>query len=545
MNFCPPANQGSTPSTMLTRRQFLRLSGVGLLSTATGALAACQSSAPSAPVTAKSNVASELLVPGGRESALESIDDSVLEVTLSAVEDTVAILGEQMTPVWRYVGEVTQGDPAVLTADFASYLGPTFRVRQGQRIRIIFKNELPVPSGIHWHGLLVPERMDGHPRDHVASGDSYVYDFVVQNRAGTYWYHPHPDRTTGGQVYRGLAGLFLVSDEVEAALPLPRGEQEIALVLQDRMFDDSGELVYSGNDPVRGAADEGFYGNGHTQSMGMTGNRILVNGEPDHVVTTGATAHRIRVLNGSNARTYVLAWSDQSPLTVIGTDGGLLEAPVERPYVILGPAERIELWADFGTAAPDDEIALISYALGGGEPFLLTRFQFNQMVSSNLTLPDQLTQFTPLSLEDAVNADRPRTFQLGASQAGWSINGRTFDLEAVADDERVQLGTAEVWEFINDGSAGGMLMAHPMHVHGVQFFVAERQMEGVDPNTWTSIQTGYVDEGWKDTVTVMAGERVKILIRFDAHAGLFLMHCHLLEHEDFSMMRNFLIETTG
>ena len=93
----------------------------------------------------------------------------------------------------------------------------------------------------------------------------------MQNRAGTYWYHPHPDRTTGGQVYRGLAGLFLVGDAEEAALALPRDEQDIALVLQDRAFDDTGQLVYGGNDPVRGAQDDGFYGNGHTQSMGMAG----------------------------------------------------------------------------------------------------------------------------------------------------------------------------------------------------------------------------------------------------------------------------------
>lgn len=531
---------------IVNRRNFLRLSSASLVSVVSGGLAACQEQSATTSMATQS-----LVVPTSAKeldaaaSAAPVLADLSLDVLLTAIEDAVIILDDQMTPVWRYVGEVVHGDAVALTQDPTTYLGPTFRVRQGQRIRVTFKNELPVPSGIHWHGLLVPERMDGHPRDHVASGETYVYDFVVQNRAGTYWYHPHPDRTTGGQVYRGLAGLFIVTDDEEAALPLPRDEQDISLVIQDRIFDDAGTLVYGGNDPVRGAVDEGFYGNGHTQSMGMTGNQILVNGQANYIVTTAAAAHRIRIVNGSNARTYVLAWGDQSPLTVIGTDGGLLEEPVERPYVILGPAERIELWADFRGVTANDEIALISYSMGGGDPFLITRFAFSQTIPDSASLPERLTQFTPLTPADAMNAENPRTFQLGATQEGWSINGRTFEMEGVAKDERVQLNNAEVWEFINDGSGGGMLMPHPMHIHGVQFRVIERQMPGAEPESWVAIQAGYVDEGWKDTVTVMAGERVKVLIRFEAHAGLYLLHCHLLEHEDFRMMRNFLIEEIG
>lgn len=525
----------------LKRREFLRLGGASVFSIAVGTLAACQAnSVPSMLPT--STTGSPIQIDLVENASSNQSNTSILEVTLTAVEESIAILADQTTQVWRYVGEVTAGDAAALTQDLTSYLGPTFHTRQGQRVRVTFKNELPVPSGIHWHGLLVPERMDGHPRDHVAPGETYVYDFVVQNRAGTYWYHPHPDRTTGGQVYRGLAGLFIISDEEESSLVLPRGNQDISLVIQDRIFDAAGQFVYGGNDPVRGAADDGFYGNGHTQSMGMTGDQILVNGQPNYTVTTAAAPHRIRLLNGSNARTYVLAWSDQSPLTVIGTDGGLLEAPVERPYVILGPAERVELWADFSAANGDSEIALISYSLSGGDPFLVTRFALNQTIPENPSLPENLTRFVPLSVSDAINADNPRTFLLGATQVGWSINGRPFELEVIADDERVQYNTVEVWEFINDGSGGGMLMSHPMHIHGVQFRVIERQMEGADPQSWAAIRAGYVDEGWKDTVTVMAGERVKVLMRFEAHTGLYLLHCHLLEHEDFRMMRNFLIE---
>ena len=158
-------------------------------------------------------------------------------------------------------------------------------------------------------------------------------------------------------------------------------------------------------------------------------------------------------------------------MTVIGTDGGLLEAPVERPYIILGPAERIELWVKFNQDDVGKEVGLFSHSLGGGDPFMLASVNVEEDLEGTTFLPQRLTQFAPLPLSDAINADSPRTFQLGATRTGWAINGRTFELEEVADDERVQFGTTEVWEFINDGSAGGMAMPHPMHIHGVQFRV--------------------------------------------------------------------------
>lgn len=121
----------------------------------------------------------------------------------------------------------------------------------------------------------------------------------------------------------------------------------------------------------------------------------------------------------------------------------------------------------------------------------------------------------------------------------WTINGRTFRMREVANDEKVRLNTLEVWEFINEGGGmgmmGGMNMPHPMHLHGMQFQVLKRR--GVR-------HEGYVDEGWKDTVLLMPGERIRLLVRFGDYAGLFLYHCHNLEHEDMGMMRNYLIENT-
>jgi FtsP/CotA-like multicopper oxidase with cupredoxin domain len=157
-------------------------------------------------------------------------------------------------------------------------------------------------------------------------------------------------------------------------------------------------------------------------------------------------------------------------------------------------------------------------------------------VKKHQTLPEKLSDITPLRQDSAVNFFRPRKFYLTMRHMQWTINGRIFEMEAVADDEIVQLGSKEIWEFHNTG--GGMMnmmnMPHPIHLHGKQFRVIERS--GV-------MHEGYVDEGWKDTVLLMPGERIKILVHFDEYPGMFLYHCHNLEHEDMGMMRNYFVKT--
>ncbi|MEM7531460.1 MAG: multicopper oxidase family protein [Chloroflexota bacterium] len=508
---------------------------------------------------------------GNDEPAPSSIIDAPLpmtsvftpdiELAITAIEDTIALVGEQQTTVWRYVGEVLKGDPSILEPVAHSYLGPTLRLQKGQRVRVHFKNELPIESGIHWHGLLVPDRMDGHPRDVVPSGGTYTYEFELINRAGTYWYHPHPHQLTGYQVYRGLAGVLIISDDEEAALNLPTGAQDIPLVIQDRRIDEHFELAYTGNTSageaggmmsgmMQGMMSNMMNGNGHTMSMGMSGNMILVNGQTDYTLPISQKAHRLRLLNGSNARIYVLRWSDGTPLNVIASDGGLLAEPLERPYVILGPAERVDLWVDFSQWPADQQPIMESYPLGNGAAFTV----FNTTATADGTqspmMPTQLSQLDTLSPEEAINQDSPRQINLTSNMSGWTLNGRRFDMTTVADDERVQLGTTEIWEFNNDNSSGmmaqgmtGMMnMPHPMHIHGVQFQVLQRIVPAGKEEAWTSLRQGYVDVGWKDTVLVMPGERVQVIMRFEAHPGLFLVHCHNLEHEDLGMMRNFMIE---
>jgi blue copper oxidase len=513
---------------MINRRQFLRITGAGAAGLVTGGMT------------------SLLSVKGANAARHESKGFTPdLDLALKATAKEIPILPGDPTGVWQFQGQVLKGDPTALTVLERSYLGPVIRARRGQKVRIRFANEIADQTIVHWHGLHVPADMDGHPRLVIPRGETYVYEFEIRNRAGTYWYHPHPHGLTGPQVYGGLAGLFLVSDDEEEAAGLPSGPYDIPLVLQDRAFDKSNQLIYLSGHPM-------------DQMSGFLGDWIMVNGQPDFRLPVATRSYRLRLLNGSNSRVYRLAWQDGNPLTVIGTDGGLLERPVQRPYVMLGPGERLELWADFSNHAVGSETALISlpfdggmlgggrrgrgmmggggYALPNGARFPIFKVRVNRRENSTSALPQRLSTIKRYNPADAVNRENPKRFYLVMRHMSWTINGRTFQMEQVAPDERVAMNSMEVWEFINEGGGmgmmGGMDMPHPIHLHGMQFQVLQRK--GV-------MHAGYVDEGWKDTVLLMPGERVKVLVRFGDYPGLFLYHCHNLEHEDMGMMRNYLV----
>ena len=518
---------------MINRRQFLKVTGAGASALVTGGITSLVETAGA----------------GATTKSAENFNPD-LDIALKATAAESSILPGNPTRVWSYRAQLLKGDPASLIHLERSYLGPIIRARTGQNVRIRFTNDVADETIVHWHGLHVPADMDGHPRLVIPKGKTYVYEFEIRNRAGTYWYHPHPHGLTGPQVYGGLAGLFLVSDDEEKAAGLPSGEYDIPLVLQDRAFDRSNQLIY-------------LSGNHMEQMNGFLGDWILVNGHPDFSLPVATRAYRLRLLNGSNSRIYRLAWQDGKPLTVIGTDGGLLEKPVQRRYVMLGPGERLELWADFSSYAVGSETALVSlpfdggmigggrmgrgmmggggYVLPNGADFPVFKVKVNRREKSTLTLPQRLSTIQRYDPAHAVNREYPKRFHLVMRRMTWTINGRTFQMEATAPDERVKMDSMEVWEFINEGGGGmgmmgGMNMPHPIHLHGKQFQVLQRS--GVR-------HEGYVDEGWKDTVLLMPGERIKILVKFGDYPGLFLYHCHNLEHEDMGMMRNYRVESTS
>ncbi len=532
-----------TQTVILTRRDFLKLIGVGaggLFLSACGLLPSASADPTAAPVF---------------PTPLTPLPDlPLLSVDLTAGRATLPIFSGAETSILRYQAEVKEGSGDFIQTLSGSYLGPIFRVRLGQRVQVRLNNELPDPTIIHWHGLKIPEEMDGHPRYAVAPGESYDYDFQVINRAGMYWFHPHPHQLTAPQVYYGLAGLFIVSDDEEAALSLPAGEYDLPLVIQDRTFDSQNQMVYLAN--------------GMMDSMiGFLGDAILVNGVPNASMDVKASSYRLRLLNGSNSRIYKLAWQDGTPLTVIATDGGLLEAPVIRDYITLAPGERVEVWADFSGRTTGSEMRLVSLPFSGfssgggmmmggsaslplGAPFDILNLKVGEKGEDVIPLPSRLSTIERHDVKDAVNQNNPRLFTLAMQGMVHTINNRLFEMDVVARDEIVQLGDLEIWEFANlEGGGGGMGMGmmnmempHPMHIHGVQFQVLGRELAQGNESVYKDLSAGFVDDGWKDTVLVMPGEKVRVLVRFENYTGMYLYHCHNLEHEDAGMMRNYRIE---
>lgn len=477
-----------------------------------------------------------------------------VEIELTAQPAQHEILSGALTDTWSYAGRLLKGRSGTLESS-GSYLGPTIHLQRGDKVRVHFRNELRETTIVHWHGLAVPALMDGHPRLVIPKGAQYLYEFEVQDRAGHYWYHPHPDDRTGPQVYRGLAGNLFVSDDEEFSLHLPSGEHEIPLVIQDRSFNGDQQLAYLSN---------------QMEAMtGFLGERVLVNGSANKQLNLSTGTYRLRFLNGSNSRIYKLAWNNGLPFTVIGTDGGLLERPLRKPYLVLAPAERADVILDLSDQTANSSLELRSLPfpapqlmMGGsmgrgpggmrrgmgrdmqssdqleqGSEFRILRIQIQKKEKTVFRLPERLSHAGFLRPSQAENEGQPRVFPLSFMRMQWLLNDTTFEMESVKENEIFKAGSIQALEFRNM-SMGMMQMAHPIHLHGGQFQVLKRMAAG-GGDLAAALNEGFTDEGWKDTLLVLPGERVQLLMRFPQFKGLFLYHCHILEHEDMGMMRNY------
>jgi FtsP/CotA-like multicopper oxidase with cupredoxin domain len=434
--------------------------------------------------------------------------------------------------------EIAPGVPVEAWSPGDGPVGPTIRVRTGDTARITLENALHEPTILHWHGLRVPERADGHPRLVIPTGGSYQYEFPVIDRAGTYWYHAHPHHRTGVQTYRGMAGLLLVSDAAEDALGLPIGEHDLPLLIQDRRLAADGTFGY---EPAMQEQMEGFFGD----AAFANGIRL-----PSKSVET--TTYRVRVVNGTTSRILRLALSNGQPMTLVGNDGGLLPAPVTLTQIDMGTGERVDLLIDFGKAAVGSRVSLMSAAfksparmggmgmggmgMGGmgmgrmgagglaqGAAMELVAFTVDRSVAPVAWKPRAFPRIATL---DARTTKRTRTFQFNSAMMQHDINGRAFDMERI--DETVRFGDTEMWTFVNESP-----FPHPVHMHEVHFQVIERLGGRARIMPW--------ERGLKDTVLVHPGERVSVLASFDRYRGRFLMHCHNMVHEDMGMMMNYAI----
>lgn len=405
-------------------------------------------------------------------------------------------------------------------------IGPTLRVRRGERARISLLNELDEPTILHWHGLRVPEAADGHPRLAIGAGERYEYVFDVMDRAGTYWYHAHPHHRTGAQVMRGMAGMLIVEDDDEDALDLPRGAREIALLIQDRRLTADGEIVF---DPQM-----------HERMEGVFGDVPFGNGTPSPAVAVDSALYRLRVVNVTASRITRLALSTGAKMTLIGVDGGLLPAPTAVDFVDLSTGERADLLVDFSGLKTGTSVMLKSLGFAppyrgmGGPVAGRGAAQGAEMDLLEFTVAREVRErpwtpraFPTMALPDPARAVRTREFRFQSMRMQHTINGREFEMDRM--DETVRFGSTEIWRFVNESS-----FPHPVHMHEVQFRILERSGGRGEIFPW--------ERGVKDTALLYPGETISVAATFDAYRGRFLMHCHNLVHEDMGMMLNYAIE---
>jgi spore coat protein A len=399
--------------------------------------------------------------------------------------------------------------------------GPTIRVRKGRPVSVTQVNNLPMShSGhgggmmhlpaVHLHGALVAPEHDGHPDDGIPAGGSREYRYPNEQTGCALWYHDHTHGATGLNVYRGLAGLYFIDDPKEKVLRLPGGPYEIPLVIQDRIFRPGGEMIYE-LDAV-------------TLENGVVGDVILVNGMAQPFLKVATRKYRFRILNGSNARIYKLALSNNAPLIQIGTDGGLLQRPYPQASIECAPSERLDIIVDFSQLPVGEKVTLLNLN-GMGRTDSIMQFEVERKEKDNSTVPPFLVPWEELPEDQAVVT---REFNLNRQAVNgvltWVINGQPYPQSAPMAYPK--LNTIEKWRFTNPTNH-----PHPMHLHLVQFQVVN--IDGVPQDT-SKI-------GWKDSVVVPPASEVTLLAKFSGFTGRYVFHCHNLEHEDFAMMAEFQV----
>jgi len=416
--------------------------------------------------------------------------------------------------------------------------GPTFHARVGQPNVVRFFNDLPanhrgfgVPNTVvHRHGGFQASEDDGFPLDLFTPGTSRDFCWPnvspgndVRENEATLWYHDHLVDFTGPNVYKGLAGFFLMFDDVDsgdetdpnpAALRLPSGDFDIPLVFQDRAFDQNGQLIFN-----------------TFEHNGFLGDKFLVNGAIQPFLRVARRKYRFRFLDGSNARFYEFFLSSGQSFVQIASDDKLLPHPIVRKSIRMGMAERVDVVIDFSGYPIGQEVILQNRLqqndgrgpsdeglVSPGTPIL--KFIVTRDAADPSRVPDPLRPLPPILL-DKVGAHR--TFTFDNSDGGWVINDRFFDgNRAVAFP---QLGVPEIWTLQNEGGE----WSHPIHIHLESFQILSRN--GQPPAAY--------EAGQKDTVVLGPDDEVKLYIQFRTFRGRYVFHCHNTEHEDMAMMARF------
>jgi spore coat protein A, manganese oxidase len=421
--------------------------------------------------------------------------------------------------------------------------GPTIEARSDSEIAIEWSNRLPekhflpidhnlmgaeegVPESrtvVHVHGACVPPGSDGWPEAWYTPGKSATYHYPNRQEPAMLWYHDHAMGINRLNILAGMAGLYIIRDFFEDALNLPSGTFEIPLVLMDRMFRTDGQLYY----PVGQLA-------GFPWVPEYLGNATLINGKLLPYLEVQPRKYRFRVLNASNARFYFLSLDNNAPFQQIGSDQGLLSAPVSVNQLALAPGERADLVIDFATHR-GAHILLQNLAT--------TLMQFrvaDTSVNDSSSLPQTLRPVARIPEASAILIRRltlEEVDNLIGEPMTHLLDGKRWH-DPVS--EKPALGSTEIWEFLNQTDD-----THPIHLHLVRFQILDRRQIDVSASIYDKkliylsdpVQPEPNELGWKDTVRATAGASTRIIVNFAGYTGRYVWHCHILEHEDNEMMR--------
>jgi spore coat protein A, manganese oxidase len=411
--------------------------------------------------------------------------------------------------------------------------GPTVVAQQGQQVVMRQVNSLPaahpslryeVWTSTHLHGSASLPQYDGYASDITRPGQYKDYWYPNNQDARSMWYHDHGVHITATNAQMGLAAMYIVHDAKELSLPIPHGEYDVPLVLKDAMFQQNGDLIMDDND-----------------HSGMYGDVILVNGRPWPVLEVEPRKYRFRILNASISRSFELALDTDGPMTVIGTDGGLMPHPQEISRFRIGNAERYEVVIDFAAYRPGQRVVLRNLQPPNNIEYdttdVVMAFRVGGTVTSraNNEIPADLHPESSVMQLTEADSIRTRHFDFGRSDGEWTINGTTWadvvdsDYEFIVADPGFE--DVEIWELQNSSGA----WFHPVHIHLVDFKVLDRNGQPPLPH----------ERGPKDVVYVGEGERVRVIMRFEHQRGKYMMHCHNLVHEDHDMMAQFRVGGGG
>jgi spore coat protein A len=428
----------------------------------------------------------------------------------------------------QFVGEILPGVKTTLWGYNRSVPGPTIMATRGRKTVVRQVNKLPakhptlgyVPwTSTHLHGMPSKPQYDGYAGDNSMPGQWKDYEYPNSCEARTLWYHDHGVHHTAENVYMGLAAQYHLTDAEERALPIPKGEYDIPMIIGDVAFAADGSLLWEDN-----------------SHSGVYGDVILVNGKAWPNMKVEQRKYRFRVLNASVSRGYTLKLSNGKPFQIIATDGGLMAAPQTVTSFKLGMAERYEIVIDFAGYAIGTKIQLLNGGVKNATDYDHTgkvmQFEVASAAKSlaNNEVPAKLGN-PPAMLVQESESKATRKMKLERSNSVWVINGETWE-DVVAEDyahvfANPNLGDVEIWEIEN--SSGGWF--HPLHIHLVDFKVLTRNGRPAPAQ----------EKGPKDVVYIGEGEVVRLLMKFGPEHGRYMIHCHNLSHEDHDMMTQFQV----